>query len=221
MTQSDVFNIIKELPLFSTASPPLLEKAVNAKGAQMLTLASGEAPPPQSDGMLGVLLEGKMHILSADTHNPVVLRSIGKGHVFGAASLFLEGNAPVSRLVAQSACTLFYLDRDTVRELLRADPAFMDAYLRFLAERVHFLNGKIRAFTAGSAERRLALWLVEHANIGTVHVASLSVLADTLDIGRASLYRALDKMVAEHLIVRNGREITLPSPEELLQKYRS
>lgn len=221
MTQTELLGFLTELPLFAATSSALLEKVLDSENTHLVTLAQGESPMPRFKEMLGIVLSGKLQILSTDKQNPVVLRAVGTGHVFGAASLFLEEHAPVSRLVAQNDCKLLYLSRDAVRTLLRADEHFMDAYLRFLAERVHFLNAKIRAFTAGSAERRLALWLTEHAPDGTVRVASLSVLADTLDIARASLYRALDKMEKDGDILRNGREIRVPSPETLLQKYRS
>lgn len=221
MTQTKILNFLTELPLFAATASTLLQKVITSDNAHLVTLAPGESPTPQFEEMLGIVLFGKLQILSADKQNPVVLRAVGTGHVFGAASLFLEAHSPVSRLVAQSECKLLYLSREAVRTLLRADEHFMDAYLHFLAERVHFLNAKIRAFTAGSAERRLALWLTEHAPDGTVRASSLSVLADTLDIARASLYRALDKLEQEGDILRNGREICVPSPETLLQKYRS
>ena len=221
MTTQDTWKLLSTLPLFSSISPPLLQKIVESEQAHLLHLDAGDAPPCEFSEMLGVVLAGKLQILSADAERSVVLRSVAKGHVFGAASLFLESRAPVSRLLAQSECTLFFLERTAVRELLAADTAFMDTYLRFLAERVHFLNGKIRCFTAGSTERRLALWLAEQAEGTPFPVSSLTTLADTLDIGRASLYRALDKLEAEGLIIRNGREMTVPSTETLLQKYHS
>ena len=221
MTHADILNFLISLPLFQQSDRILLKKAVESEHTHLVTLSSGEALPDRYGEMLGVVLSGRMQILSMDTDHPVVLRAVTAGHVFGAASLFLENAAPVSRLVAQSDCSLFFLARNAVRELLGHDPAFLDAYLRFLAERVHFLNGKIRSFTAGSTERRLALWLAEHAENGSVRAVSLSVLAGTLDIGRASLYRALDKLEAEGLITRNGREIAVPSLEALLQKYSS
>ena len=221
MTNANILGFLKKLPLFETANASLLQKALESKQAHRITLASGEALPPHFGEMLGVLLSGKLQILSADEERTVVLRNAAAGHVFGAASLFWESRAPVSRLIAQRECSLLLLERDAVRGLLVADPAFMDAYLRFLAERVHFLNGKIRAFTAGSTERRLALWLAEHTEDGRVRAPSLSTLADLLDIGRASLYRALDKLEAEGLIARNGREIAVPCVQALLQKYHS
>ena len=221
MTTTDVLNILKELPLFSICDPMLLQEAVVSSGAHLAELEAGEAPPPFYDEMLGVVLKGKLQILSADKQTPVVLRAVNAGHVFGAASLFLEKATPVSRLLAQSKCQLFYLSRDAVRTLLHKDHRFMDTYLQFLAERVQFLNAKIRSFTAGSTERRLALWLTEHAQNGAVRAPSLSTLASTLDIGRASLYRALDKLELEGLITRNGREIKVPCTDTLLQKYHS
>ncbi len=221
MNTTDILDILGSLPLFSACAPSLLQEAVSSGGAHRITLEAGEAPDSTYDGMLSVVLSGKLQILSADKQNPVVLRAVSAGHVFGAASLFLERPAPVSHLVAQSRSVLFYLSRDTVRSLLHKDHRFMDAYLQFLAERVQFLNAKIRSFTAGSTERRLALWLAEHAQGGTVRAVSLSTLAGTLDIGRASLYRALDKMEADGSIIRNGREISIPCTDTLLQKYHS
>ena len=113
-----------------------------------------------------------------------------------------------------------FLDRDAVRAMLGESPAFMDAYLQFLAERVYFLNGKIRAFTAGSAERRLALWLAEHPEKQPFPTGSLTALAKTLDIGRASLYRALDKLENEGAILRDGRRITVLAADNLLKQYQ-
>lgn len=221
MTQNNILKFLRELPLFATASPIYLQNALESEHAHFVTLASAETLPPRYAEMLGVVLSGKLQILSADEERSVVLKHAIKGHVFGAASLFLENTAPVSRLVAQSTCSLLFLTREAVRTLLGADPAFLDAYLKFLAERVNFLNAKIRSFTAGSTERRLALWLSERIEEGKVSAPSLSTLADTLDIGRASLYRALDKLEAEGMITRNGREIAVPCVSALLKKYHS
>ncbi len=221
MTISELSIFLKSLPLFSGVSTALLENTLQSEHAHPLSLASGEIPPPHCNEMLGVVLSGKLLILSADTTRSVVLRSVEKGEIFGAASLFCEARAPLSRLKAKSASQLLFLDRAAIHSLLRADPDFMDAYLRLLATRIEFLNGKIRSFTAGSTERRLALWLTAHENDGFVRNTKLSTLADALDIGRASLYRALDKLEDEGLILRNGRDICLLAPDELMQKYHS
>ena len=48
---------------------------------------------------------------------------------------------------------------------------------------------------------------------------SYSALSDMLDIGRASLYRALDKFVADGCIIRDGNNITIVNKALMLEKY--
>lgn len=221
MTPSELLTFLQKIPLFSGVNADLLQNTLQSEHAHRAKLAAGDILPPHFGEMLGVVLCGKLRILSADQSRSVVLRSIAKADIFGAASLFGDRRVPLSRLKATSACELLFLDHDAVNSLLRADADFMDAYLRLLANRIDFLNAKIRAFTAGSAERRLALWLADHAVSGTVCDVNFMMLADILDIGRASLYRALDKLESESLITRSGRDISIPHAEYLLQKYNS
>jgi CRP-like cAMP-binding protein len=221
MTPSELIHFLKALPLFSGINAEQIENALEGAHVKLLQLAAGESPPSECQKMLGVVLSGSLLILSADETRSVVLRTLGKGDIFGAASLFAQTHAPLSRLKAKAASHLLFFDRDAVHEMLCADPAFMDSYLCLLADRIAFLNSKIRAFTARSTERRLTLWLTAHENDGFVRNTKLSTLADALDIGRASLYRALDKLEDEGLILRNGRDICLLAPDELMQKYHS
>jgi DNA-binding IclR family transcriptional regulator len=50
--------------------------------------------------------------------------------------------------------------------------------------------------------------------------ASLSSLSDLLDIGRASLYRAFDTLIADGYIEKNGRTIHLLAPEAMTKDYQ-
>ena len=107
------------------------------------------------------------------------------------------------------------------RTPLGESPAFRENYIGFLGGRIRFLNRKIGYLTAGSAERRLALYL---ASLGPGEVRlsiPFSALSELLDIGRASLYRALDRLEADGQIVRHGgRSLTVVNPEALLSAYR-
>lgn len=210
--------LLRLLPLFATTA------------VEALTDQLREAPEPvevpcggvigEDMRALGVILEGRAEICSADSGHCVILREIGAPGVFGAASLFCDGPDPMSRIVAKTACRVLFFSLEEVRALLGRDEGFRDAYLAFLAGRVRFLNRKIRCFTAGSAERRLALWLCSEEGNTVTLPASLTALSDMLDIGRASLYRALDKLEGEGLIRREGRTITVISQDEILQKYQ-
>ena len=220
MTTKQVIDLLLGTPLFSKCDRTRLASIVEGY-AQIVPLAQGEALCESFSKKLGVLLDGTADIYSADQGKSLLLRTLSKTDAFGVAGLFAKGEQPLSRIEASTQCQLLLFSAEAIRSLLAQDPGFLDAYLSFLAGRVQFLNRKIRCFTAGSAERRLALWLAAEESEHISLPSSLTALSDMLDIARASLYRALDKLEQEGLITRTGREITIPSREAILQKYQS
>lgn len=218
MNEFDATKQLLALPLFSKTAPDTLRDWLRRYPGTAITLQTGEAATAQAERSLAILLEGRLEIQSSDSGRCVILRELCAPDLFGAAALFCEDDMPLSHVKAKSRCTLLYIGLEAVRALLAEDEGFRESYLAFLAGRVRFLNRKIRCFTAGSAERRLALWLAAEKEAVPIPT-SMSALADMLDIGRASLYRALDKLEGEGLIRRDGRTITVLSQEELLKKY--
>ncbi|MBQ8342461.1 MAG: Crp/Fnr family transcriptional regulator [Clostridia bacterium] len=209
---------IGSLPLFAGIGQDCLCDWLAVCPPEEITAAIGESLGKQRH--LCVLLEGHAAVFSADSGRNVILREIKAPAVFGAASLFCPGEAPLSRIEARTPCRALLFAPDAITALMDRDSSFRNAYLTFLAGRVQFLNRKILCFTAGSAERRLALWLTLEENNTVTLPASLTALADMLNLGRASLYRALDKLEGDGLIRREGRVITLISQDELLRKYQ-
>ena len=217
---TEQIHLLSGLPLFAKTPETVLQQWFDIHPPKSVCLLTGQRLDAEDGRYLGVLLEGHAEIQSADSGRNVILRALSAPGIFGAASLFSPEPVPMSRIEAKSSCRVLYFSLEAVRALLALDEGFRDAYLAFLAGRVHFLNRKILCFTAGSAERRLALWLACEEGQHITLPASLTALADMLDIGRASLYRALDKLEGEGLIRRNGREINVLSQDEILRKYQ-
>ena len=107
--------------------------------------------------------------------------------------------------------------RDCIEKLLSRDSAVTLNYLTFLANRIDYLNGKITMVTAGSVERKLALYLCSLGEDNIKVPVSFSTLCDMLDIGRASLYRALDTLVADGCIEREGSFVQILDKNKLLK----
>lgn len=184
--------------------------------------AAGEvmiSPESHSGAAIGIIYSGTASVYSADTVHSVLLRRLGRGGVYGVAALF-STSPPPTRIIADQPCAVLTLPRHAVRAMLAADPALLDAYLEFLSGRILFLNEKIACVTGGSAERRLAVHLLTLADDGgngsnggnvTLQLGvNYTELARQLDIGRASLYRALDSLEAAGAIKReHGRSITI------------
>ena len=219
MDHTKILSFLKTLPLFSSTSQEALSQALDGGEANIHRLSAGLCMENSAEKSLFVLLQGRAQIRSTDEERTVILRTLQPGAVFGAAALFLKDAPPLSVIEATEDCSILSLGASAVRTLMQRDGAFLDAYLTLLAERVRFLNHKIKCFTGGNAERRVALWLLGEEEDSISLPVSLRAMSDTLDIGRASLYRALDKLEAQGLIKRDGRRITLLSRDSLRLKY--
>lgn len=220
MNQNDIISVLRTVPLFDRTDEEVLAALLTEKGVTLKQTRADDTVREQGERALGVLLKGRASILSADSEKCVILRNVKAGEVFDAAALFLTDPPPLSKIVALTDCTTLFLSAQSVRALMTRSPAFLDAYLAFLADRVQFLNRKIRCYTAGSAERRLALYLADNCDENGVLTVSLSALSHILDVGRASLYRALDKLEADGLITHDGRRITIKNRTQLLSRYQ-
>lgn len=211
-------DILRNTPLFAGAAPKNLQKMLERPDCRVCEATTG-CSLVTGEKYLGVILLGRAQVCSNDEGRTVILRMLSPGDVFGAAALFCPEELPLSRIEAATPCTVLSLSGVAVRELMASDPAVLDAYLAFLAGRVRYLNRKICCFTAGTAPRRLALWLLSEEH-DTVTLPSLSALSDMLDIGRASLYRAFEQLEAAKLIAKSGRNITVFDRKRLSEYYQ-
>ena len=99
-------------------------------------------------------------------------------------------------------------------------PHCYENYLKLLSDKIVYLNRKIAVLTAGSAEKKLASYIYEHM-IGSEFIpdTSISELANVLQMGRASLYRALDVLTDKNIIHKQGKRITILD-ENKLKNYK-
>ena len=160
---------------------------------------------------LGVLLAGKAEVRKSSSGDGVLLTRLTAPGLFGAASLFVDGGEYVSEITALQPCSILFLPQDLLTQCMRRDFVLVENYLSFLSGRVRFLNGKIDGFTQASAESRLAWYLLDisEGNEAACVPVSLKSLANVLNLGRASLYRALEALTEAGLIERDGKRIRI------------
>lgn len=163
---------------------------------------------------LGVIVRGGA-VVSREGENggePVLLNRFGAGMVFGFASVFTGGEEYVygTRITAAGKTTVLWLPEPLLTEAMRIDLALAVNIMGAQAEKIRLLNRKVAAFTASDAVEKLMLYLEEWgAADGTVTVDSMSALARRLDMGRASLYRAAEKLQAEGKLLWEGKRLRL------------
>lgn len=184
-------------------------------------------PTEATERCLCVLLDGQASVYAPCTgcekKPATLLRTMSGGEVFGVHCIFQSDMSPQSTIVAAKRCRVLTVPAACWEETLIAHPPTMARYVRFLSERIQFLNRKIRYLSAGSAERRLALYLLSEIPRDGIPVRlSLSAVAisDLLALGRASLYRAMTRLTEDGFLTRSGHDYCLHNRDQLTDFYR-
>ena len=213
---------IRNCLIFKDADSANLEKYLCDGRYSEKSFTSGEEilSPSDESVSVGYILDGKASIISADDGKNVLLRTVGKGALFGVATLYSLDTPFPTKISAKTPCRVLFIERDAIKSLIENDKAVNKAFLTFLGNRIVYLNKKINSFTAGNAERRLSLFLADNESDGVYSAdISMSAIADMLDIGRASLYRAIDKLTADGFIEKRDKTIILKDKKSMLEKY--
>ena len=210
---------LQSIPLFGEMQPRLLLEMIGDEQARLSAFARGDSvvPPLERPPSLGVLMTGEAEVCKHNPDHTVILNRLTAPAVFGAAALFQEQQSLVSCIIALKPCSVLFFPQTLLTRMMRQDFTLVENYLRFLSQRIRFLNGRIDAFTQASAEGRLAWYLMDLAGSRSEFLlpASLSSLASMLNLGRASLYRALDSLCRAKIIERTGKCIRILNRKSL------
>lgn len=165
---------------------------------------------------VGFVLSGSANVLKKG--GGLVLGKLNEGDVFGFQSLFLSPEYFANEIIASGVTQILYISKKVISFFICEKRSFSLDYIRYLSKRIYFLNCRIANFTGGSAESRLAQYLINSFGDYKTYILdiSLSQLAMLLDISRASLYRALDSIILSGAVSRNGKLIRLLNKDELI-----
>ncbi len=210
-------NTLLSHPLFEKVPREWILEALKATEGCVASYKN-EEPLPSCD-RIGFVLAGKASVHTTDPSRRALLRILGKGDLFGLAAIFSD-EPEMSRIYADGVCKCVFFSRESVSRLLERSDDFRRNYIGFLSNRIRFLNRKIAYLTAGSAERRLALYLLSFEEPEILLNDSISALSDLLNLGRASLYRAFDKLCEDGYLLKDGKQLTLLNPEAMLHAYQ-
>lgn len=206
-------------PVFSSSKPDILKAIAKDECLTEAEYLPGERANPASL-VITCILTGEVAVYSPNQQHPVLLKYLGPGQMFGIASLF-SNETEFSHIEFKSRTKVLQVPKEVVTQLLSLDSGFREAYLEFLSDRIAFLNKRISCVSAGSAEHKLGLWLCSVSEQKAFDIPlSMVDLANLLDLGRASLYRAFDKLASLGWLTRNGSHIEILDRSAILEnKY--
>lgn len=167
---------------------------------------------------LGIVLEGRLRVTkeNADKRS-IVMSTLQRGAMFGAAALFNSEPEYATKITAIEHSRVLFLPQRLIKRMIEREPEIAENYIRYLSERILFLNRKIYFLTAGTAEQRLAGFLLDNLAVGefTEMPMTMHRLADALNMSRASLYRAFDELTASGAVSKQGKLVCINNAELL------
>lgn len=210
MLNAEEMKIIKASFLFSQFTDAEFNNFLNGGECYIRDFSKGENIFIGGNGekSLGVLLSGKATALCSDKGS---LKVFSSGDAFGVADVFNNtSGAPYSIMKATSNCRVFFVTKNGVEKLIRANPETAIKYISFLSDRVAFLNRRISTFTSKEAISRMAKYLLDNCDENFIcKNINFSALAKNLDIGRASLYRVKNELIKLKAISAENKDIII------------
>ena len=164
------------------------------------------------NGMLAIIINGKATVKRQnDIGDCITIRTILSGELFGAASIFGTWKNGMSSIIAESDGEILYISEEKFCEILIRYPKISINYIKYLSDRIRFLNRKLDAFTAKSTEERLYEYLLSQSDInGNINLSfGMAELARRLQVGRTSIYRDISTLESKKLITRNGHNFKI------------
>ncbi len=159
---------------------------------------------------LGIVLSGEILVEKTTKLN---MSRLFPGDSFGAAAMFHSRNHYVSLLTAKKPTEVLYFPQRVIIWAMERNFTIAQNYIAYLSDRIWFLSSRITALTAGTAEQKLAVYLLEQ---GDVEI-SMTDLSQRLKLGRASLYRAAEELETLGAIARDGKRVRVLAREALLE----
>jgi len=219
---NEIYTEIKQNAIFEHSDDTSIRTHITEKDLCVVDYSPGEEICAHGSCQVSpaILLRGTAYISSSDDPKSLLLKTAAAGSVFGIATLYASCDQFPTRISAKTHCRVVFICADALRRFIENDKEATVSFLRIMGDKIVYLNKKISILTAGSAERKLSLFLYENETDGVYRIrSSASALADMLGIGRASLYRALERLELDGFIKRDEKSITLLSGDAMIEKY--
>lgn len=196
-------NQIKQLPLFAGCDETEMQHHL-----ARVTIEEGLQDDFHFKGLC-VLLKGTARVMRKKSQGTMYMSSLKKGDIFGAATILNEDSFFAPKVQLSAGARILLIPEQEWLSWLHSDYTLMKNYLGYLNARLHFLNIRLDALSQSSIENRVMTFVRASAKNGAFEVESYTELALMLCVGRASLYRALDALEQEGLLVRQNKTIIL------------
>ena len=195
---------LRELFVFQDIGEKDLEQILESLTYSIKEYNRSERIYTHDDFELGVcfIIEGSCEVFSTHDTKSVILNRLSKYDSFGALTLFSNCDEYPTEVRAEKKTQILFISKSEMLKLIEKYPIVAVNLLKFLTERIKFLNSRIDNMTRGGINARLAAHICGVANVKQTNEFKLNMkkCSEILGVGRASVYRALNALITDGCI---------------------
>ena len=215
--------LLQQTGIFYTVPVSTIEKIAASPDCELKSYKKGQLIYSKTEfsRSLGVVLSGSLRVTKGNAGgHAMIMSTLSPTSLFGAAALFNDETEYATDISALCDTEILFFAQRLVQRMMRFEPQIAEKYIKYLSERILFLNKKIYFLSSGTAEQRLASFLLDNLPAGQSAELPmpLNKLALALNVSRASLYRAFDALADTGAIVKDGKNVCINDAERL-KKY--
>ena len=154
------------------------------------------------NGRVAFLISGKCEVRNiSSTNKCVVINVIEKHGSFGILSALSVDDFPTHIFASKNSEVLFF-EKDEIQDIVNNYSQISKNLVDFLLNRIHFLNTKIATFSGSRVENKLAIFFLYEMKKHGSERFDFNCLktSEAINVGRASVYRALDSLEKKGVI---------------------
>jgi len=173
------------------------------------TFKKGEWIAQQGDTVksLYILSKGsvKAEMLS-ESGTVLNIETIHAPNPLAPAFLFAENNQFPVDVVALEEVEIIQISKESITKQLASNADFLQGFMTFNSNRVHFLSERIKLFSTKTIKGKLAQYILERTNNQYFTMdMNQTTLAEYFGVTRPSLSRSVAEMIDEGIISLKGK----------------
>ena len=196
--------------LFSGLDSETVSDIVSHTSPQICDYLRGSViySPLDYEKKVGFIIDGQCEVRHTRADGTkVTINVLSQYDSFGLLAVFSLKNFP-SEVYARKNCKILFFKEESIHYMIERYPLISKKIISFLADRIDFLNRKIITFSGQSVENRLASHLLAKSQkYGNCFDFNRKKAAESINASRASVYRALDELVACGVITIDAKKI--------------
>ena len=179
--------------------------------------------PNAFENKMGFVVQGQCRVEKIrENGNHIPLNTLTPYDSFGVLAVFTGRDEFPTRIVAVTAAKIAYINKENLTNLMKESVQFSLNIIDFLSSRISFLCDKIYSFTGDNVEQKLAIYILDlYRKSGSSDIKlNKKHAAESLNVGRTSLYRALAELESDGIIKITEKNIIICDPEGLERKTK-